>query len=55
MICNIILVMFVNFKSVDYATVAAMAPFFKNETTNFLNMDFNVISLICVSMNGMQI
>ena len=43
-----ILVMFVNFKSVDYATVAAMAPFFKNETTNFLNMDFNVISLICV-------
>ena len=43
-----ILVMFVNFKSVDYATVAAMAPFFKNETANFLNMDFNVISLICV-------
>lgn len=43
-----ILVMFVKFKSVDYATVAAMAPFFKNETANFLNMDFNVISLICV-------
>src|SRR5210317_258557 len=43
-----ILVMFVNFKSVDYATVAAMAPFFKNETTNFLNIDFDVISLICV-------
>ena len=43
-----ILVMFINFKSVDYATVGALAPFFKTETANFLNMDFNVISLICV-------
>src|SRR6056300_1306357 len=43
-----ILVMFVNFKSVDYATVAAMAPFFKDTTINFLNMDFNILSLICV-------
>jgi NADH-ubiquinone oxidoreductase chain 5 len=43
-----ILVMFVNFKSVDYSTVAAIAPFFKTETANFLNIDFNVIALICV-------
>ena len=43
-----ILTMFVNFKSVDYATVAALAPFFKTQTVNFLNMDFNILSLICI-------
>ena len=43
-----ILTLYVNFKSVDYATVAALAPFFKTQTVNFLNMDFNIISLICV-------
>jgi len=43
-----ILVMFVNFKSVDYATVAVLAPLFKTQTVNFLNMDFNIIALICV-------
>jgi NADH-ubiquinone oxidoreductase chain 5 len=43
-----ILIMFVNFKAVDYATVAALAPFFKTQTVNFLNMDFNILSLICV-------
>lgn len=43
-----ILTMFVNFKAVDYATVAALVPFFKNETVNFLNMEYNILSLICV-------
>lgn len=43
-----ILVMFVNFKSVDYATVAALTPFFKQTIVNFLNIDFNILSLICV-------
>lgn len=43
-----ILILFVNFKSVDYATIAALAPFFKSETINFLNMDFNILSLVCV-------
>jgi NADH-ubiquinone oxidoreductase chain 5 len=43
-----ILTMFVNFKSVDYASVAALVPFFKTQTVNFLNMDFNILSLICI-------
>ena len=43
-----ILLMYVNFKAVDYATVAALSPFFKTQTVNFLNMDFNLLSLICV-------
>lgn len=43
-----ILILFVNFKSVDYATVAVLAPFFKSETINFLNMDFDILSLVCV-------
>jgi NADH-ubiquinone oxidoreductase chain 5 len=40
--------MFVNFKAVDYATVAALTPFFKTQTVNFLNMDFHILSLICI-------
>ena len=43
-----ILILFVNFKSVDYATIAVLAPFFKSETINFLNMDFNILSLVCI-------
>merc|ERR1711966_117478 len=43
-----ILTLYVNFKSVDYATVASLAPFFKTQTVNFLNMDFNILSLVCV-------
>jgi NADH-ubiquinone oxidoreductase chain 5 len=43
-----ILIMYVNFKAVDYATVASLAPFFKSQTVNFLNIDFNILSLICV-------
>ncbi len=43
-----ILIMFVYFKSVDYATVASLTPFFKTQTVNFLNMDLNLLTLICV-------
>ena len=43
-----ILILYVNFKSVDYATIAALAPFFKTQTVNFLNMDFNILSLVCI-------
>jgi NADH-ubiquinone oxidoreductase chain 5 len=43
-----ILTMYVNFKAVDYATVAALIPFFKAQTVNFLSMDFNILSLICI-------
>ena len=43
-----ILLMYVNFKAVDYATVASLSSLFKTQTVNFLNMDFNLLSLICV-------
>nr|AEP20705.1 NADH dehydrogenase subunit 5 [Durinskia baltica diatom endosymbiont] len=43
-----ILILFVNFKSVDYATIAVLAPFFKSQTINFLNMDFDILSLVCI-------
>jgi proton-translocating NADH-quinone oxidoreductase chain L len=43
-----ILIMYVNFKAVDYATVASLAPLFKSQTINFLNMDLNILSLICL-------
>jgi len=37
---------FVNFKAVDYATVSMLAPFFKGNTVNFLNIDVNLLSAI---------
>lgn len=43
-----ILILFINFKSIDYATVAVLTPFFKSDTINFLNMEFNILSLICI-------
>ena len=43
-----ILFVYVNFKSIDYSTVASLTPFFQTHTVNFLNMNFNLLSLICV-------
>ena len=43
-----ILTMFVNFKAVDYATIASLTPLFKTHSVNFLNMDFNILSLVCI-------
>ena len=43
-----ILFMYVNFKAVDYATIASLSPFFKSQTVNFLNINFNLLSLICI-------
>ena len=43
-----ILIIFINYKSVDYTTVTALTPFFKTTTINFLNLDFNILSLICI-------
>lgn len=43
-----ILVIFTYYKSVDYATVAVLTPFFKSTTINFLNFEFNILSVICL-------
>jgi len=43
-----IMLIFVNFKAVDYATVSAMSPFFKNQTINFLNLNVDLLSAIGV-------
>jgi NADH-ubiquinone oxidoreductase chain 5 len=42
-----ILTIFVNYKAVDYATVFALTPLFCNDTFFFLNMEFNLLNLIC--------
>lgn len=39
---------FMNYKAVDYATVAALTPMFKDTTTSFLNMDLHLLSVIGV-------
>ena len=41
-----ILLIFVYFKAVDYATLAVLAPFFKSQTINFLNLDLNLLNIV---------
>lgn len=37
---------FTNYKSVDYGTVAILTPFFKTQTINFLNLEVNLLTVI---------
>jgi NADH:ubiquinone oxidoreductase subunit 5 (subunit L)/multisubunit Na+/H+ antiporter MnhA subunit len=37
---------FTNYKSVDYATVAILTPFLKTQTINFLNLEVNLLTVI---------
>jgi NADH-ubiquinone oxidoreductase chain 5 len=41
-----IFLIFINYKAVDYATVAVLTPFFKTKTVNFLNIDVNLLTAI---------
>jgi NADH-ubiquinone oxidoreductase chain 5 len=41
-----IMLIFVNYKSIDYATVSLLTPFFKNTTVNFLNIEVHLLSAI---------
>ena len=43
-----ILIMFLYFKAVDYATIASLTPFFKNYTINFLNLELDLLTVIGV-------
>ena len=42
-----ILIVFVEYKAVDYATVFATTPIFVDKVYNFLSFDFDLISVIC--------
>jgi NADH-ubiquinone oxidoreductase chain 5 len=42
-----ILIVFVEYKAVDYATVFAITPIFIDKFFNFLSFDFDLISIIC--------
>jgi NADH-ubiquinone oxidoreductase chain 5 len=41
-----VLIIFVNFKAVDYATIFSLVPFFIGETFIFFNIEFNLIEII---------
>lgn len=43
-----ILLIFMNYKSVDYASVAVLTPFFKDANVNFLNMNLHLLTIIGV-------
>jgi NADH-ubiquinone oxidoreductase chain 5 len=43
-----IMLIFINFKSVDYATVSVLTPFFKNKIVNFLNLEIHLLTAICL-------
>jgi NADH-ubiquinone oxidoreductase chain 5 len=40
------LLIFINYKAVDYASVAVLTPLLKEKTINFLNYDFHLLSII---------
>jgi NADH-ubiquinone oxidoreductase chain 5 len=42
-----ILIIFVEYKAVDYATIFATTPIFSSKIYNFLSFDFDLISIIC--------
>jgi NADH-ubiquinone oxidoreductase chain 5 len=42
-----ILIIFVEYKAVDYATVFAVTPILTNKVFSFLSFDFDLISIIC--------
>jgi NADH-ubiquinone oxidoreductase chain 5 len=41
-----ILIIFVNYKTLDYSTVFALTPFIHKKTTNFFNINLNLVTLI---------
>jgi NADH-ubiquinone oxidoreductase chain 5 len=43
-----IIIIFINFQSLDYSTIASLAPFFKTEKINFLNHDFDLLAIVGV-------
>jgi NADH-ubiquinone oxidoreductase chain 5 len=43
-----IFAIFVNFKSIDYATVFASAPYVIGQTTTFFNFELDTLTLICL-------
>jgi NADH-ubiquinone oxidoreductase chain 5 len=43
-----IMLIFINYKAVDYATIAVLTPFFKTTVVNFLNMDIHLLSAVGV-------
>jgi NADH-ubiquinone oxidoreductase chain 5 len=45
-----ILMIFLNYKSIDYATVSALTPFFKNYSVIFLNFNFNLLTVIGICL-----
>ena len=45
-----ILLIFIHYKAIDYATVAAITPFFKTSTINFLNFKMDALTVIGVFM-----
>jgi NADH-ubiquinone oxidoreductase chain 5 len=42
-----IIAIYINYKSVDYATVFALTPVFKNTTFQFLIFEFDILTVIC--------
>ena len=42
-----ILIIFVEYKAVDYATVFAITPIFTHKVYNFLSLDLDLITIIC--------
>jgi len=45
-----IFIIFINFKAVDYATVASLVPFFKNSSIIILNLKIDSLTIVGIFM-----
>ena len=43
-----IMTLFANFKSVDFATVFALSPFYANHSFLFCNIEMDLLTVVCV-------
>lgn len=43
-----IFLIFINYKAIDYNTIAVITPFFKGITVNFLNLEVSLLDTICL-------
>ena len=43
-----LMLIFTNFKAIDFATVSSLTPFFSTKTINFLNFNFSLITTCCL-------
>ena len=43
-----IMLIFINYKAIDYSTISSLTPFFSTKIINFLNLEIHLLTIICL-------